>query len=190
MKITVTGPRSAGKSTVSRILANKLGLEYIDGDAEVDKAVQDLGGLYQAMNDRRVDELMERAVALLEKFFERDDFVLDLAGGATIPGQSEDKAKHAEKIRAIIKDSTVVLLLPNALEETAIKILQKREIRREHFVKMQESGLITAAQIKERTSNSYAANLPAWCSIADVVIYCDDKSPDAIADEIGAIAKA
>ena len=39
MKITITGPRSVGKSTVSKILAIKLKLKYIDGDAEMDNAL-------------------------------------------------------------------------------------------------------------------------------------------------------
>ena len=127
MRITITGPRSVGKSTVAEILGIKLKLKYIDGDAEIDKALKDLGGLYQMMSDGRVNEILERFIPLLSEFFEQDDFIFDLAGGAMTPGRDATKENYAKKIRGMIKDSRVILLLPSMHEDTAIKTLQERE---------------------------------------------------------------
>ncbi|MBT4503951.1 MAG: hypothetical protein HOC74_39830 [Gemmatimonadetes bacterium] len=184
MRITITGPRSVGKSTVAEILGIKLKLKYIDGDAEIDKALKDLGGLYQMMSDGRVNEILERFIPLLSEFFEQDDFIFDLAGGAMTPGRDATKENYAKKIRGMIKDSRVILLLPSMHEDTAIKTLQERETQREHYLRMQNSGLITARQVKLNARKHYVKNLPVWKDIADEVIYSDNRSPEAIADEM------
>jgi len=120
MKITITGPRSVGKSTVSKIIARKLKLKYIDGDAEIDKAVKDLGGLYHAMNDGRVNEILERAVTLINEFFEKDDFIFDLAGGATTPGKDATKENHADLVKPREVNYGVVYSRPITDEEGCV----------------------------------------------------------------------
>jgi adenylate kinase family enzyme len=184
MRITITGPRSAGKSTVSKILATRLELEYIDCDAEADKAVQDLGGLNQAMIDGRGIEIVRLFLPRLRKIYGQDGFVFDLAGGATVPGKDAAKENLAQEIRRIIRASRVILLLPHADENTAVKVLQAREVQRQHFAKMIDAGQITARQVKLRARRHYVKNLSVWKEIADDIIYGDDKTPQAIADDV------
>ena len=45
MKITITGPRSVGKTTVSKMLAAQLDFLYFSSDDLMDRALQPFGGL-------------------------------------------------------------------------------------------------------------------------------------------------
>lgn len=49
MKITITGPRSVGKSTIGRLVARKLKMKYISSDEIGDKALKKEGGLDKAI---------------------------------------------------------------------------------------------------------------------------------------------
>ena len=183
MKLVINGPRSVGKTTLSKVLSKKLNLTYIEFDKEMDKALEDLGGLHQALKEDQIEETMKRTNIVLKEILAKDNIVLDLAGGAT------GRREYAEENRTILKDSEVILLLPNRHEATAIKTLQDREIKRDHFLSLQDSGHLTERQIKLRLRTHYTKNLPFWKEFANHIVYSDNRTPEAIAEEIISLVK-
>ena len=49
-KITLTGPRSVGKTTISKLLAKRLNLKYISSDELGEKITKKHGGLKKQLN--------------------------------------------------------------------------------------------------------------------------------------------
>jgi adenylate kinase family enzyme len=58
--ITITGPRSVGKSTISKLLSKKLKLKYISSDELGEKLSKNFGGLDKAIKSGKIKELIRK----------------------------------------------------------------------------------------------------------------------------------
>jgi shikimate kinase len=177
MKITLTGPRSIGKTTVSKMLADKLGLSCISSDEIAEEYFKEHGGLDKAIKSGKIDELITsgsyRAVI---DIYEKDGFVFDLSGGAF----SSDKFSEASgEIRdAAKKNSIIVGMLPSKDTEESIAFLFEREKKREHFKGIDEKELL------EKVMKSYLRLPKLFDMFCDIIIYTKGKSPEEVASEI------
>ncbi len=178
MKITITGPRSVGKSTISKLLAERLDLGLISSDSLADEALQASGGLDKAIKSRGIDDFVRNeSLELIKKVYDKNnDFVFDLARGAVSSGKFSE---ISEKVRKIVKEkSKVIGLLPFEDDEKSIKFLFDREKNREHFKEMDEKKLF------DQTEEDYFKFLKVTGEICKKIVYVGGKSVGEITEEI------
>lgn len=178
MKITITGPRSVGKSTISKIVADKLKLEYISSDALGDRAFREQGGLDKAIKSGELIRIVNEGggyTIVLEEF-KKDNFVFDLSGGSV---SSTKMIKASEEVRKTARENSVVFgLLPSKDSEKSVEILSKRESERAHFKHMAQE------EVYAQTKKSFEKYPPLFETFCNYIIYTEEKTPEEIADEI------
>jgi len=177
MRITITGPRSIGKTTVSKIVSEKLRLKRISSDELGEEAMKEKGGLDKAIKSGEIKQWIKNsAYGLIRKEYEKDDFVFDLSGGAF---GSRKFAEASEKIREKVKNNSVIFgLLPYENENKSIKMLFEREKKRDHFKDMDKDELY--AKVKK----SYSKFPSLFQKDCNFIIYTQNKTPEKIANEI------
>lgn len=183
MNITITGPRSVGKTSVSKLLAKKLKLRYISSDEIGNRAFKKDGGLAGANKSGKIGKFIEKdGYSLIKnKYKTQKNYVFDLSGGSfthkKIPKLSEEVRKTANE------NSTVIGLLPCKNKIRAICFLYKREKRREHFINMNRFVLV------KKTIKSYLRFPKIFKKDVNFIIYTQDKTPNEIVEEIMKLIK-
>jgi shikimate kinase len=98
MRIFLIGYRGTGKSTVARLLADKLGIEAIDADHELERrAAKTIRQMFAEDGELAFRDLES---TLLAEFGRRDDVVIATGGGVVLRPEN----------RAILKKGRVVWL--------------------------------------------------------------------------------
>ena len=177
MEITITGPRSVGKSTISKVLAKKLKLAYISSDEIGEKALKKEGGLDKAIKSGVIHNFIEKgAYNLIREVYQSKNFVFDLAGGAV---SSTKHPEASEKVRTVAKSNSVVIgLLPCEDEEESIEFLFEREKNRAHF---KDNDKI---QLREDVERKYRKLKDILRDIADKILYVKNKEVNEVVEEI------
>src|SRR3989344_5422199 len=104
MIITITGPRSVGKSTISKLVARKLGLKYVSSDEMGERALKKEGGLDKAIKSGVIGQFIkDSAYSLIREQYLKNNFVFDLSGGAV---SSKKFPEASEKVRKIAKEKS------------------------------------------------------------------------------------
>jgi shikimate kinase len=92
-RILLIGPPGAGKSTVGRVLATDLGLEFIDTDQLIEnktgKRISDIFVVDGEPHFRSIELQTLRDVLV------RESVVISLGGGAPISQEAQDAIKHS-----------------------------------------------------------------------------------------------
>ena len=148
--IALVGLMGAGKSTVGRRLAEKLGRAFYDSDTEIEKAaglsISDIFALHGEADFRRGEK------QVLKRLLELPPHVLATGGGAFIDAET----------RALMKEKAVTIWL-NADLETLWRRVQKRDNR----------PLLKRADAKQHLSNLVSERKPFY-SQADVHVLSKD----------------
>lgn len=178
MNLTLTGPRSVGKSTIGKLLAKELKLKYISSDKIGDKALKKHGGLDRATKSGIIKSFIKnKGYNLITDVYKKEkDYVFDLSGGSftykTFPKASLEVRKYAKR------KSKIIGLLPSTYSIISIPILFKREINREHFKDAKKFPLFWKTALRYYR---FPKIFRAW---ADLVIYTKGKTPKQVVDEI------
>lgn len=177
MIITITGPRSIGKSTISKLVAKKLSLPYISSDEIGEKYFEKQGGLDKAIKSGVIDKFIkEEAYSLIKAQYKKDNFVIDLSGGSI---SSRKHPEVSEELRKLIKSKSIVIgLLPSENPQESIDLLFSREQHRVHFKSIPKEELF------KKVEDDYHKFPSLFKSFAHHIVYTLNKSPDKIADEI------
>jgi shikimate kinase len=148
--VALVGLMGAGKSTVGRRLAEKLGRVFFDSDAEIEKAaglsVSDIFALHGEADFRRGEH------QVLKRLLQLPPHVLATGGGAYL---------HDET-RVLLRETAVTIWLHADLE-TLWKRVQKRDNR----------PLLKRPDAKEVLGNLLIAREPIYAQ-ADIVIASKD----------------
>ena len=148
--IALVGLMGAGKSTVGRRLAEKLGRAFYDSDSEIEKAaglsVSDIFTLHGEADFRRGEK------QVLKRLLDLQPHVLATGGGAYLDPET----------RAVMKEKAVTVWL-NADLETLWRRVQKRDNR----------PLLKRADAKLHLSNLVAEREPFY-SQADLHVLSKD----------------
>lgn len=148
--IALVGLMGAGKSTVGRRLAEKLGRTFYDSDAEIEKAaglsISDIFALHGEADFRRGEK------QVLKRLLDLPPHVLATGGGAYLDPDT----------RAVMKEKAVTVWL-NADLETLWRRVQKRDNR----------PLLKRADAKTHLSNLVAERQPYY-SQADLHVLSKD----------------
>lgn len=148
--IALVGLMGAGKSTVGRRLADKLGRAFYDSDAEIEKAaglsISDIFALHGEADFRRGEK------QVIRRLLDLPPHVLATGGGAYLDADT----------RAVMREKAITVWL-NADLETLWRRVQKRDNR----------PLLQRADAKAHLSNLVTQREPFY-SQADVVVHSKD----------------
>ena len=161
-RIVLVGFMAAGKSTVGRILAERLGWAFVD----FDDAIADLAGRAPGAVIREEGEAAFRALEaeVTARLADREDAVLAPGGGwATQPELAE-----------LLGPGTVRVWLRVSPEEAVRRA--ERDGTDRPLMGPPEGRVERMARLLHRRNDRYRT--------ADVVVDVDDREPDAVADEI------
>lgn len=177
MIITITGPRSIGKSVISRLVAKKLKIQYVSSDEIGEKALKKEGGLDKAIKSGAIKKFIKKgAYNLIRNEYKKDNFVFDLSGGSI---SSTDFPEASKKVRNIAREKSVIIgLLPFKNQDQSIKILFKREKERKHFKNLDQKELLSKVQ---RNYKKFPRLFKTFC---DIIIYTQHKTPEEISELI------
>ncbi|ADG88919.1 shikimate kinase [Thermobispora bispora] len=159
--VVLIGPPGAGKTTVGRILADRLGVPFRDTDADVEAvAGKPVSDIFIEDGEARFRELEAEAV---RQALATHDGVLSLGGGAIL---------H-EPTQRLLEDHRVVYL----------------EVGLDQAVK--RVGLATARPLLVLNPRSQLRKLmeerrPIYERLADITVKTDGRDPEDVASEIAA----
>ncbi len=159
-RFVVVGPPGAGKTTISELLAKRLGLPFRDVDTDiVELAGKPISDIFTTEGEAAFRALEERAVA--DGLAEHDG-VLALGGGAALAGAT----------RRLLADHTVVFLNVGMA------------------VGVRRTGLSTArpllAGVNPRATFKALldARLPLYREVAVIEVDTDGREPDEVAEVV------
>lgn len=172
MKYIITGPRSVGKTTTSKLLAKKLNLEYISSDDEMDVILKEYGGIDGATKSEMMSLIIDKARTLVKKILKKNNFIFDLAGGVL-------RKKYYNNILKEIKKQTILIgLIPSTDDKKTIQILYHRERKRPHFNDLSDEKLLA------KTKKDYLKIKEALHTECKINIITENKTTGKIVDEI------
>lgn len=178
MNITITGPRSVGKTSISKILAEKMNLKYFSSDEMGDKYLKKEDGLDKAIKSGKIKKFIKKeGYSLIENVYKKEkNFVFDLSGGAFTSKKFKEVSK---KVREIAKKKSIVIgFLPSKNIFSSIWVLFNREIKRKHFENYNKFFLFY------KTLKHYSRFPKILRENSDFIIYTKNKKPENIVKEI------
>ena len=158
MIITLIGMPGCGKSTVGKVLAKQLDLDLLDTDALIEaqenKTLQQIVDAHGNIAFRAIEEQVLTAMPLSPSVIS--------TGGSVV---------YSEKIMARLSATSLVVYLRARLAtiEYRVSLAPQRGI---------------AAEGQQTLSDLYAERVPLYERYGEVVIDCDDETPESIADTL------
>lgn len=163
--IALIGYRATGKTTVARLLAVRLGYDWVDADVEVElRAGKSIAAIFEQSGEATFRELEAEVVAQL---CERERTVLALGGGAVL---------REDNRRAIAKCQQVIWLQASAGE------LAKRILGDPTTTERRPN--LTNRGGRHEIDQLLAEREPIYRACATLEVDTEGKDPAEIADEI------
>lgn len=182
--IILIGPLGAGKSTVGRLLAEKLDLPLCAVDKVRQAYYEEVGYDEELAAKIAASDQGIRGVLRYSKPFEAqmvEKVVADHHHGIIDFGASnsvyDDKMLLVQIEKVLTPYPNVILLLPSPDPDESAAILKERLIRM-----LNEAGKTFTDELFEL--NEYFVKHPSNHQLAKLVIYTKDKTPEEICDEI------
>tara|TARA_B100000508_G_C11317278_1_gene207657 strand:+ start:74 stop:616 length:543 start_codon:yes stop_codon:yes gene_type:complete len=147
MKLIIIGPMASGKSVVGRKLSKKLGLQFFDTDAEIERSAgASISWIFDVEGEAK---FREREYQVLNKIIHENKYVISTGGGIIL------KAENTE----LLKKGTVIYL------ETSIQSQLERTMNDKNRPLLQNS------LDKESTLRDLAKKRnPIYENLADITI--------------------
>jgi len=159
-RIFLVGPMGAGKSTIGRRLAERLGLSFIDLDHTIEtRTGVDIARIFDIEGE---SGFRRREAALLDEFTQRKSTVLATGGGAVLDPQSQ---QH-------LSGRGVVVYL-RAQVDTQLG-------RTRHS----DRPMLRGDDPRQRLIDLIEVRDPIYTELADVTIDTEDGNPERLAEQI------
>ena len=154
MNIVLIGYRGTGKSTVGRLLAARLGREFVSTDAEIVKSAQRT--IPEIVAQQGWDYFRDLESDICRELASRDQLVIDTGGGAIL---------RAQNVEALKKDGTLFWL--TASVETIAKRIGGDN---------QRPSLTGTKSFIDEIQDVLRERTPKYRASADHIIRTDDRS--------------
>ncbi|HUG91030.1 MAG TPA: shikimate kinase [Planctomycetaceae bacterium] len=140
MVITLIGYRGSGKSTIAPLLAERLGWEWIDADAEIERrAGRTIREIFASQGEPTFRDLERETIGEL---LGRERLVLAAGGGAVLDASTRQRMRHAGPVvwcdapvetlyERILADATTAERRPNLTGRGGIDEVRELLGRRE-----------------------------------------------------------
>lgn len=160
-RVFLIGPMGAGKTTIGRLLADELGLEFKDADREIEaRSGVDIPWIFDREGEAG---FRQREAAVLEELGQLDRVLISTGGGAIL------LAGNRELMRA---HGTVVYLHTSVEEQ----VRRTGRDRKRPLLQTDDPGRVLAELMTVRE--------PLYRDTADLVIDTDGRGPKAVAQEL------
>lgn len=161
MNIYLCGFMGCGKSTVGKLLAEKLSMEFID----MDEAIENFCGMTipEIFSSFGEEGFRERETEICRRLSERDSLIVACGGGAVLRNKNVD----------IIKNKGGHIVFLRVPEENLIKRLRSDPTPRP-VIKDKNDGEILEI---------YRSRLPKYISAAEIIVDCCEN-PEENAERI------
>ena len=172
MKIVLIGYRATGKSTVGRILADKLKIAFWDTDALVEKT---LGmPIKEIVAIHGWDFFRAKEKETIKFLMQKEDCVIATGGGVVLFRENVDLLKENVDL---LKQSGVIIWLNAPLEDIIerLKSDAQKEATRPQF---------TSGNIVQETIDIMRQRLPLYEGAADYTVDTLNKNPQQVSEEI------
>ena len=170
MNIILTGFRGSGKSTVGRILAQRLKLEFADTDREIERrSGRTISAIFQAEGEPGFRKLEKSAVL---EILHGDRRVIALGGGAVVDGELAAEARKRG----------IVVLLSAGAEELHRRIERDANSASTRPALTESTGLAQVKELLESRREAYAG-------AAHIEVDTGGLSPGEVADRVEAALK-
>ncbi len=160
-RIALIGYRGAGKSTVAKILAQKLGMDLVELDRLIDERAGDR--IPEIVAKFGWEKFRELETELLADSLRRDNLVFDLGGGVV----------EREENRKLIRDNCRVVWL-----KASAKVIIDRI--RDHTHRPSLTGKTFVDEVPE----VLARREPLYRSLAQLELDTENQTPEQLADAI------
>ena len=159
-RVFLVGPMGAGKSTIGRLLADDLQLDFRDADREIEeRSGVDIPWIFDKEGEAG---FRDRETAMIEALSQRDGVLVSTGGG--VVGRPEN--------RELMARGTVVYLYASVDEQ----------VRR--TAKDKKRPLLQNANPRKVLEELMAIREPLYREVADITVNTDGRSPRAVANEI------
>jgi len=159
--IFLIGPMGVGKSTIGRVLAKIMNLQFFDSDQEIELSCgADIPWIFDVEGE---SGFRERESKMIHQLCQRQDIVLATGGGAILAKENRE---------TLCSNGTVVYL--TAPIDKLVDRTKKDKNR----------PLLQTDDPKQKFIELFEARNPLYKDAADVVIDTQGKKPLAVADEI------
>ena len=159
--IFLVGPMGAGKSTIGRVLAKKLSLEFVDLDAEIEQRCgADIPWIFDMEGEAG---FRKRESALLNEISQRQSVLIATGGGAVL--LEENRRYLGQRGLVIYLSATIDQLVKRTSRDKRRPLLQVDNPR----------GVIETL-LEERD--------PLYREVADMVVRTESKTPQRVAEEL------
>lgn len=162
MNVALFGFMGVGKSVIGRLLAEELGLTFVDLDEEVVRRTgKTIATIFEDEGEAAFREV-ERAVA--HEIAARDDQVIACGGGTVLDN---------ENLGRLRRTSTMILLKAEP-EFILERVEAEGDVR----------PLLTVGERLERIRSLLSARIPLYVRAADMVVDTSGRKPVQIVEEI------
>lgn len=159
--VFLVGPMGAGKSTIGRLLAADLRLDFKDTDKEIeDRSGVDIPWIFDMEGEAG---FRDREAAMLDELTRLDKVLLATGGGVII---------NAENRRAMASRGRVVYLVTSIDEQVRRTARDKKR------------PLLNSEDPRKVLTDLMGVRHPLYEEIADYVIDTDGRSPKSVAQEL------
>lgn len=160
--IFLIGPMGAGKTTIGRLLAKEMKLDFIDSDHEIEaRTGANISWIFDMEGE---DGFRVREQKMIEELTERRQIVLATGGGAVLSTQN----------RKFLQSRGTVIYLMTTISQQVERT--RRDQRRPLIHDVDDP--------KAKLSELMEARDPLYREIADHVIMTSKRSPKAVSAEI------
>jgi shikimate kinase len=166
MLVALVGFRGSGKSTVGRLLAERLGCSFLDMDSEIERREgRTVAGIFEKDGEPAFRRLEGDLAAELAN---RDGLVVATGGGVVA---------NPAAVGALLEKAVVVYM------EAPAAVLAER-IKMDNRSAALRPSLTNADSLEEEVANLLDARAALYQAFSDVTIAVGEKSPDSLATEI------
>ena len=159
--VVLVGPMGSGKSTIGRLLAERLGFVFRDSDTLIEeRAGASISWIFDVEGE---PGFRERETAVIEDMASGSGMVLATGGGAVIRDQN----------RRLLSGTGSVVYLETSVREQLSRT--KRDRKR---------PLLQTPDREKVLSELLALRHPLYLEVADIVVHTDRRSASSVAGEI------